>query len=210
MPGHAHRQTGYCFCRFAGNIMSNPFCDRYSHEPNKGELLSKLLVYEFEHITKKGRMCVRMISFSQLSFRDQRCSETPQFVTNTRDIGGLDSAEGHCNLQYSQLYSASFEIINCIDNLFTTIFCSHSMSTNRSPPKTSNMAAPGGLFGSQQRPDDNELEHQIIMLEIHHAKTVNSGNLRINFFHYYQGIVTHLCSHHFQALPGSTTLPHST
>jgi hypothetical protein len=30
------------------------------------------------------------------------------------------------------------------------------MSTNRSPLKTTNMAPPGGLFGSEQRPDDNE------------------------------------------------------
>jgi len=29
------------------------------------------------------------------------------------------------------------------------------MSTNGSPPKTTNMAPTGGLFGSQQRPDDN-------------------------------------------------------
>jgi len=29
------------------------------------------------------------------------------------------------------------------------------MSTNGSPQKTTNMAPPGGLFGSQQRPDDN-------------------------------------------------------
>jgi hypothetical protein len=29
------------------------------------------------------------------------------------------------------------------------------MSTNGSPPKTTNMAPPGGLFGSQQRPEDN-------------------------------------------------------
>jgi len=44
--------------------MSNPFYDLYSHEPNKGRLLSKFLVYEFEHITKKGRMYVIMISYS--------------------------------------------------------------------------------------------------------------------------------------------------
>jgi len=92
--------------------MSNPFYDLYSHEPNKGELLSKFLVYEFEHITKKGRMCVIMISFSQPGFMDQRNSETPQFVTNKMYIRGLHSAEGHCYFQYSQLYSASFEITN--------------------------------------------------------------------------------------------------
>jgi len=92
--------------------MSNPFYDLYCHEPNKGELLSNILLYEFEHITKKGRMCVPMISLSQPGFMDQRCSETPQSVTKKMDIRGLHSAEGHCYLQYSQPYSASFEITN--------------------------------------------------------------------------------------------------
>jgi hypothetical protein len=92
--------------------MSNPFYDLHCHEPNKGELLSEFLVYEFEHITKKGRMCVIMISFSQPGSMDQRSCETPQFVTNQMDIRGLHSAEGHCYLQYSQLFSASFEITN--------------------------------------------------------------------------------------------------
>jgi hypothetical protein len=92
--------------------MSNPIYELYSHEPNKGELLSNFLVYELEHITKKDRMCVTMISFSQPGFMDQRCSETPQFMTNEMDIRDLHSAEGHCYIQYSQLYSASFEITN--------------------------------------------------------------------------------------------------
>jgi len=92
--------------------MLNPFYDLYSHEPNKGELLSKFLVYELEHITKKDRMCMIMISFSQPGFMDQKCSESPQFLTNKTDIRGLHSVEGHCYLQYSQLYSASFEITN--------------------------------------------------------------------------------------------------
>ena len=35
------------------------------------------------------------------------------------------------------------------------MFCSHTMSTNRSPPKTTNLAPVGALFGSQQRPEDN-------------------------------------------------------
>jgi len=34
-------------------------------------------------------------------------------------------------------------------------FCSLTMSTNGSPQKTPNTAPPGGLFGSQQHPDDN-------------------------------------------------------
>jgi len=70
-------------------------------------------------------------------------------------LRGIHSAEGHCYLQYSQLYSFSFKITNSIDNLFTTILCSHTMSTNRSPPKKTIMAPLGGLFGSQWRADDN-------------------------------------------------------
>jgi hypothetical protein len=62
--------------------MSNPFYDLYGHELNTGVLLSMFLVYEFEHTTKRCRMCVIMISFSEPGFRDQRCSERPQFVTN--------------------------------------------------------------------------------------------------------------------------------
>jgi len=52
-------------------------------------------------------------------------------------------------------------------------------------------------------------EDQIITLEMNRTKTFNSGNPRINFLHH-RGIVTHLPSLHFQALPSSTTMPHST
>jgi len=48
--------------------MSYPFYEIYSPEPKKGEILSKIVVYEFEHRTKKGRMCVIVNSFSQLGF----------------------------------------------------------------------------------------------------------------------------------------------
>ena len=71
-----------------------PFNDLYCHQPNKGELLSKILLYEFEHITKKGGMCVIMIYFSQPGSWDRRGSETPQFVTDKMDIRSLHSAEG--------------------------------------------------------------------------------------------------------------------
>ena len=47
------------------------------------------------------------------------------------------------------------------------------------------------------------------MLKIHLAKTHDSGNTRIIFIHH-QGIVTRLPSHHFQLLPRSPSLPHST
>jgi hypothetical protein len=95
--------------------MSYPFDDLYSYEQNKGECLSTIIVYAFEHITKKGRMCVLCFLFLSWVSWDQRWSETPQFITNKMNIIGLDSAEGHCYLQNSELFSASFEITNCSD-----------------------------------------------------------------------------------------------
>jgi len=86
---------------------------------------------------------------------NQTWSETPQFMTTKLDIRGIDSIEGYCFLEYSQLYSAEFEITHWIDNLFTTICGSHRMLMNRAAPNFTNMAPTGGLFRSQQHPDDN-------------------------------------------------------
>jgi hypothetical protein len=55
MPSDANHPTGYSSGCFPADIMSYPFYDLYSYEPNKGELLSKILIYEFEHITKTDR-----------------------------------------------------------------------------------------------------------------------------------------------------------
>jgi hypothetical protein len=57
MPSHANLSTGHSSCCFPGDIMSYPFYDLYSYEPNEGEHLSKIPIYEFEHVTKKGRTC---------------------------------------------------------------------------------------------------------------------------------------------------------
>jgi hypothetical protein len=55
MPSHANLPTGWSSSYFPGDIMSYCFNDLHSYIPNKDELLSKILLYEFEHITKKGR-----------------------------------------------------------------------------------------------------------------------------------------------------------
>jgi len=68
MPTHANLPTGYSSCWVPGDIMLYPFYDLYSHGLNKGELLSKILLYELEHITKKGGKCVILISLSQPGF----------------------------------------------------------------------------------------------------------------------------------------------
>jgi len=54
----------------------------------KGEHLSNILVYEFEHITIKGRKCMLKVSFSQarVGFMNQWYGESPQFVTTECDI----------------------------------------------------------------------------------------------------------------------------
>jgi hypothetical protein len=50
------------------NLLANLYCDRQ----NEGEPQSKILLYQFEHITKNGRMCLTMISFSQAGFMESR------------------------------------------------------------------------------------------------------------------------------------------
>jgi len=69
MPSCANHPTKYTSRRVSGDIMWYPFCDLYSHELKKGELLSKTLLYELEHITTKVGKLVVMISFSQPYFR---------------------------------------------------------------------------------------------------------------------------------------------
>jgi len=155
MPSHANLPTAYSPCWVPGDIMPYPFYVLYSHQLNKGELLSKILLYKLEHITKKGGKCVIMISFSQQGFMGSKA----KWITTV-----CDNQDAHKRPSFRRRsllpsifsnYSASFEITNWIDYWITTIFCSHTMSTNRSPPKTTSMAPTGGLFGSQQHPDDN-------------------------------------------------------
>jgi hypothetical protein len=52
--------------------MTYPFDNHYSHELNKGELLSKIILYQFEHITKKDGKCVIMICLSQPGFMQSK------------------------------------------------------------------------------------------------------------------------------------------
>jgi len=85
-----------------------PFRTFYHHEPNQGELLSNFLVYKSEHITEKGRSCVIVGSCSALGFRDQRCSETPKFVTNrpyNRPAIPLTVTATFNILNYTRVYS---------------------------------------------------------------------------------------------------------
>jgi len=61
----ANLHTGYSSCwvlEISHHIPSTTIKVMGAHE---GEHLSNILVYEFEHITKKGRMCVIKVSFSQ-------------------------------------------------------------------------------------------------------------------------------------------------
>ena len=82
--------------------MSYPFYDLDSHEQNKGELLSKILVYGFEQISKKGRTCVLCFLFLSRVSWDQRWSETPKFATNKMHIRGLHPPK----------VTATFKILN--------------------------------------------------------------------------------------------------
>jgi len=145
---------------------------------------------------------------SQVSW-DQRCGEIAQFVTNKMDIRGLHSAKGHCYLYYPQLYSSSFkksaiELILCLPPSFAHIQCRQTDLHRRQPILLQQVG-----FLAHINAQRTMWENQMIMLEIHRAKTVISGNPP-NQFHPPPGIVTPLRRHHFQALPSSTTLPHTT
>ena len=143
---------------------------------------------------------------------DQRSCETPQFVTDEMNIRGFYSAEGQCYVQYSQLYSTSFAITNkspieliiCLPPSFVHIQCQQTDLHQRQPISLPRV----GCLG-QNNAQKTMWEHLPLMLEIHQAKTLNSGNRRIKFI-LHRGIVTCLRSLHFQVLSSFTTLPHST
>jgi len=52
--------------------MSYSIYNLYSHKLNKGEILCKIRLYKLEHITKKGRKCVMMITFSKPGFMESK------------------------------------------------------------------------------------------------------------------------------------------
>jgi len=68
IAGYADLPTGYNSSSVPGHIMSYDAYDLYSHELNKQDLQSTILVYKFEQITKKGGICPIMMSFSQPGF----------------------------------------------------------------------------------------------------------------------------------------------
>jgi hypothetical protein len=70
------------------------------------------------------------------------------------------------------------------------------------------MAPTGALFGSQHC-SENSAEALENNARNTPSKETQFRQLQINFIHN-KGIVTRFRRHHFQALPSSTTLPHST
>jgi len=81
------------------------------------------------------------------------------------------------------------------------------MLTNRSPPKTTIWLQQLGCL-AHNNAQMTVWKHQILMLETHQSNRLNSCNPQINSI-LHQDIVTRLRSHHFQALPSSTTMPDS-
>ena len=124
-------------------------------EVYEGENLSNTEVYEFEHITKSGRMGVIRVSFSQPGWFDGSKAE--------RNTTGLDNRMGYkkpfippkvtatCNtLNHTAIYSISLlASIVGYHHLYSQI-----MSTNGATPKSANMALLGGLFCTRQHRDD--------------------------------------------------------
>jgi hypothetical protein len=75
MPSRGSIPTGYSTGRVHGDIMVNPFYDLHCCKPNTGELSSRMLVSEFDHITMTGAMCVIMISPSPSGFMGSKVQQ---------------------------------------------------------------------------------------------------------------------------------------
>jgi len=76
-------ETWYSYCCVAGDIIPYPIDDPYSCNLNKGEHLSKLLLFHFEYISKIGGIYTRKVYFSQPEYMGQWCCGTPQFATHS-------------------------------------------------------------------------------------------------------------------------------
>jgi len=125
-------------------------------EAYEGEHQSNILVYGFEHITKKGGMCVFKVSFSQPGWFHQ--SEVEWNTTDRDNRMGYKKpfippkVTATCNkLNHTLIYS--------ISRLASIVVCHHrgsqNMTTNESLQMIANMARPAGLFGTQRRRGDN-------------------------------------------------------
>jgi len=124
----------------------------------KDEHLSNILVYEFEHITKKDGMCVIKVSFSQRGWFQK--SKVKWNTTNCDNRMGSKKpfiplkVTATCNiLNHTLIYSISLRTSIVV---YHYLF-SQSMLTNGSPRKIVNMASLGGPFHTPQHPEDNSV-----------------------------------------------------
>ena len=122
----------------------------------KGEHLFNILLYGFEHMTKKGGMCVIKVSFSQPGW-----FHGSKVEWNTTDH---DNRMGYKKPFIPPKVTATCNILN--HTLFDSISLlasivvyhhlgSQNMSTNGSPRKTANMARPSGEFGTHHSREDH-------------------------------------------------------
>jgi len=125
-------------------------------EAYEGEHLSNILVYEFEHITKKGGMCVIKDSFSQLGWFHGSKVEW----NTTERYNRMGYTKPFVPLMVTATYNIlKHTLINSISRLPSIVVYRHcswqNISTNGSPPKIPNMAPPGEVLSTQQCCEDN-------------------------------------------------------
>jgi len=125
-------------------------------EASEGEHLSNIQVDEFEHITKNGGMCVIKVSFSQSgwfhwSMMEWKATDHDNTMEYAKPFIPL-KVTATCNI-LNHTPNNSISHLPCI--VVYHNLCSQNMSTNGSPLKAVNMAPPNGLFGNDQRHEDN-------------------------------------------------------
>ena len=196
MSSHDDCPTGYSSCWVPGNITSYPIYHLHSHELNKGELVSKILLDDLEHITKKGRMCVIMISYSLLGLMGSQAKWNTILHDN-------DDGYKRPSFRWKSLLPSILSIILCsIRNHQLSWDCDYYEQFVDIRCRQTDLRQRHLIWLQQVGclADNNAQmttwEHQIIMLEIYQAKTVKLGNPRSNLIDQHRGIVTLLRSQH--------------
>jgi len=110
MRSRANHPTRYGSCWVLEDIMSYPTYNPDWHKLNNGGILFKILVSEFEHITKTGGMFVYMISFSQPGFMVSKVQ------WNTAVSDRKDGYTRRSFSTWSLLPSLFWTILSCIWN----------------------------------------------------------------------------------------------
>ena len=191
-PHDAYLESGYSFALVSANIISDHFFDFYSY--GTIQLWALMQDVTISLWTSNIEWPIRWNYC--FTWNNVVMIHLPTLSTQ-KDINVHYSTEGHCNFEYTQLWSLSV-CHKSHTNIRFVPCCSQRMSMNESPLKTVTVAPLVRHFGLQQHPDDNlQLTDNISSLPL--AQTLDLGNAMTNFICYIVMVTLHHCTHFYGA-----------